>query len=478
MATRFGRRALLKGLAGGAALLAARPARAAVPDLRTLASALRRLPADAALDHAARALAAGAAREDVLGAVFLAGVEDIRPLPVGHVLHTVMMVESVCVLAEGADATTSALAALWALDDFKNGQAQDERRGDWQLGPAPRPLSRPEVELRRALERFDPDQAERAIVGLAAEAGTARCFEALWPFAARSLRDAGHRIIHAAQLDRAVRRFGVDCALPALRSVTIGLATDAEGDHTAAWTRARELAARLPTGWRDGRASTDASLDLLRSLRGRTPFESQDLVLDAYRSGLGPQSVWDGLRLYAAELMLLRPARRSVFPVHTLTEMEALGHVFARANDEATLRLVALQAGAWLATVRDAVVRNNGAYDAGPGIDGPIERMPAGRIAEAIDSRLPVRARAALAGDPAATATYVRRLRDDLVPRADQNHQYKLVAAVIEESRRVDPRLRAQVLSTALDYVPAASEPVTDVHRRSRSALERAGSGH
>ena len=80
--TRIGRRALLKGLAGGVALLAA-PARAAAPDLRTLASAFRRLPTDAALDHAARALAAGATAEDVLGAVFLAGVEDIRPLPVG-----------------------------------------------------------------------------------------------------------------------------------------------------------------------------------------------------------------------------------------------------------------------------------------------------------------------------------------------------------------------------------------------------------
>lgn len=474
MPTRIGRRAILKGLAGGVALLAA-PARAAAPDLRTLADAFRRLPAEAALDHAARALAAGATAGDVLGGVFLAGVEDIRPLPVGFVLHTVMMVESVCVLVEDADAPTGALAALWALDDFKDGQARDERRGDWQLGPAPRPLPGPEAELRRALERFDPDQAERAVVGLAAEAGTARCFEALWPYAARSLRDAGHRIIHAAQLDRAVRRFGEPCALPALRSLAIGLATDAEGDHTAACARARELSGRLPAGWRQGRASTDASLELLRSLRGRTPFESQDVVLDAYRSGLGPQPVWDGLRLYAAELMLLRPARRSVFPVHTLTEMESLGHAFDRAREEATQRLVALQAGAWLATVRDAVVRNNGAYDAGPGIDAPLDRMPAGTIADAVESRQPARARAALGGEPAAAAAYVRRLRDDLVPRADQNHQYKLVAAVIEESRRVDARLRAQVLSTALDYVPAASEPVTDVHRRSRSALERAG---
>jgi hypothetical protein len=385
-----------------------------------------------------------------------------------------MMVESVCVLTDGADRATSALAALWALGDFKDGQAQDERRGDWQMGPAPRPLPRAAVELRTALEAFDPERAERAIVGLAAQAGAAECFEALWPFAARSLRDAGHRIIHAAQADRAVRRFGDGCALPALRSVALGLATDSDGDHTAAYARSRALAARLPDGWERGRASVDASVDLLRALRGRTPEASQDLVLDAYRSGLGPQSVWDGLRLYAAELMLLRPARRSVFPVHTLTEMEALGHVFGRAREEATRRIVALQAGAWLATVRDAVVRNNGAYDAGPWIDAPADVAAAGALGDAVDSRRPDRVRAALTDEAAASAC-VLRLRDDLIPRADQNHQYKLLGAVIEESRRVDARLRAQVLSTAVDYVPAASEPTTDAHRRSRTALERAG---
>jgi hypothetical protein len=473
MSTRLGRRAVLQGLASGAALLAIRPA-AAARDLRGLAASFRRLQTDDALDEAARALASGASHQDVLGAVFLAGLEDIRPLPVGNVLHTVMMVESVCVVIEGADAATSALAALWALGDFKDGQAQDERRGDWQLGPVPRPLPRPHGELRRALEAFDPERAERAVVGLAAEAGAARCFEVLWPYAARSLRDAGHRVIHAAQADRAVRRFGDACALPALRSVALGLATDADGDHTAAYARSCALAERLPAGWEAGRASTGASLELLRGLRGRTPEASQDLVLDAYRSGLGPQSVWDGLRLYAAELMLLRPARRSVFPVHTLTEMEALGHVCARAREEGTRRIVALQAGAWLATVRDAVVRNNGAYDAGPGIDAASDGATKAAIGDAVDSRRPDRVRAALT-DEAAASAYVRRLRDDLVPRADQNHQYKLVGAVIEEARRVDPRLRAQVLSTAVDYVPAAAEPATDVHRRSRSALLRAG---
>jgi hypothetical protein len=469
---RIGRRAILKGLAGGAALLAVRPA-AAARDLRTLAAAFRRLPTDQALDHAAGAFAAGATREDVFGAVFLAGVEDIRPLPVGHILHTVMMVESALVVTEGADRATAALAALWALDDFKNGQAQDERRGDWQLGPAPLPLPSAPVELRTAFERFDPERAERAVVGLLAQAGATACFEALWPFAARSLRDAGHRIIHAAQLERAVRRFGDACALPALRSIAIGLATDSEGDHTAAYARSRDLAARLPDGWLAERGSTEKSVELLRSLRGRTPFESQDLVLDAYRSGLGPQVVWDGLRLYAAELMLLRPARRAVFPVHTLTEMESLGHAFARAREEPTRRLIALQAGAWLATVRDAVVRNNGAFGTEPGLDAP--HGPAPALADAIDGRSPLRARDALDADPLAPAAYLRRLRDDLIPRADQNHQYKLVGAVIEESRRVDPRLRASVLSTALDYVPATSEPATDVHRRSRAALERAG---
>jgi hypothetical protein len=409
--------------------------------------------------------------------VFQAGIEDIRPQPVGNVLHTVMMIESALVVTEGASPRETWLAALWALDDFKTGQQQDERRGDWQLGPAPEArltAAAARRELALGLDRFEPDRAEAAVVAHLRHAGAEACFQALWPYAARSLRDAGHRIIHAAQVDRAVRRLGPGLAESGLRSLVLGLANDADGPHTAAFTRSRALASRLPAGWLGAREAPERSLEVLRALRGRSAPECQDTVLEAYRSGLGPATVWDGLRLYAAELMLLRPARRDVFPVHTLTEMEALGHAFDRAPDEATRRLIALQAGAWIATVRDAVVRNNGAYADGPGIDANTGGA-ARDLTEAVDARSPMQVARALQENPGGEGPYLARLRGDLVARADQNHQYKLVGAAIEESRRVNPRWRARVLATAVDYVPAAAEPTTEVHARSLAALKRAG---
>lgn len=483
MPARVARRAFVVrlGVASSALMLPGRGASAAfsldpsAPD--SLAGAFRRVSPDEALDLAARAIARGATREAIFGAIFSAGVADIRPRPVGNVLHSVMMVESALVVTHGAGPRDTWLAALWTLDDFKNGQQRDAHRGDWELGPAPASTldaAAARRELTEALESYTPDRAERAVVALMARAGGEACFELLWPYAARSLRDAGHRIIYAAQVERAVRRLGPRFSEAALRSLVLGLAGDGDGDHTAAFARSRGLASQLPAAWLAGAEAPEKSREVLRALRGRSPVASQDAVLEAFRSGLGPQTVWDGLRLYAAELMLLRPARRNVFPVHTLTEMEAFGHAFARSRGEPARRLLTLQAGAWLASVRDVVVRNNGAYAEGPGIDAPVE-VVASQIGEAVESRSPARVSAALELDPARQSAYLARLRGDLIPRADQNHQYKLAAAVIEEARRIHPRWRARVLATAVDYLPAATEATTNVHTRSLAALKRAG---
>jgi hypothetical protein len=484
MTARIGRRALLAqlGLGGAGAWLGSRAtpslglSAADRPALDSLADTFRRTPRDRVLDAAAQAIASGATREVVFGGVFLAGLHDIRPQPVGNALHSVMMVESALVLTDGAAAREAWLAALWTLDDFKDGQGRDAGRADWELGPAPASrLGKTEAlrELEQGLEAFAPERAERAVVALLAHAGAEACFQAVWPYAARSLRDAGHRILHAAQVERAVRRLGPGAAEAGLRSLVLGLARDADGPHTAAFARSRGMAVTLPASWLAGAEAPERSLDVLRALRGRTPEACQDAVRDAFRAGWGPQTVWDGLRLYAAELMLLRPDRRNLFPVHTLTEMESLGHVFSRARDDRARRLIALQAGAWVATVRDAVVRNNGAYAEGPGIDAPAGGTQE-TLAEAVDARAPARVWAALERAPDEQA-YLARLRSDLVPRADQNHQYKLAAAVIEESRRVHPRWRARILATAVDYLPAASEPPSEVHSRSLAALRRAG---
>src|SRR5260221_11982389 len=137
MNPRIDRRTLLVGVGVGAAsgILGARARAASTADVAALSKRFRETPRDAVLDVAAKAIAAGADRATVLGAIFLAGVEDIRPHPIGNFLHNVMTIESMLVLTEDAPAVGGWLPELWGHGDSKAAQADNTPPGDWGLQP-------------------------------------------------------------------------------------------------------------------------------------------------------------------------------------------------------------------------------------------------------------------------------------------------------------------------------------------------------
>ena len=80
----------------------ARPEPTISTDAAELADRFRSTPRERVFDVATAAIDGGAGHEILLGAVFLAGVHDITPNPVGGMLHCVMMVESSFRLGDGA----------------------------------------------------------------------------------------------------------------------------------------------------------------------------------------------------------------------------------------------------------------------------------------------------------------------------------------------------------------------------------------
>ncbi len=444
---------------------------------------------------ASKWIASGADRTQLLGAAFLAGVREVRPDPVGNALHCVMAIESAFLVTDHVGPELLWPIVLWALDDFKASQALDAARRDWRLDAPPKARGSREdaqSDLEAALEQFDPERTDRALVSLLAHGDENRVLESLWPFATRSLRDAGHRILHAAQCDRTLRRIdgpGLHVSQAVLRSVAFGLANDSAGDHTQSFDAARELASELPSTWLAGVHAPEKSAEVLAALRGKSPAACQRVVIDAFSAGLGPSAVWDGLRLYASELMLLRATRGNLFPVHTVTEMESFGHVWQRTRSERTLRLVVLQAAAWLASVRDAVVRNNGPYAAGPGIDTlaqEIESAEQSGTSSAAESTQAVLERALTTRDPWAAGSllarvpeqvphYVAQLCLGLARSASEHHQIKYLGSILAESARVDPVWRAHILVPGLDYLPSARGAASPLYERSLHALRNAG---
>ena len=453
--------------------------------LADLAERIRRPPRAEVFDVAAAAIRAGAGHDALLGAAFLAGVHDVRPRGVGGKLHCVMMVESAFQLIATQQTEDAWLAALWAIDDFKRSQERDrEEEGDWVLPPRPDVSFAAAEPARRefvaAMDTWDAERADRAITGLLPHIDHDSLFELLWPYAARCYVDIGHKIIFCAQVERALRRIGWHHAEPALRSLVAGLLYVSDSispSELQVFARSRALARKFPAGWLTGKEDPSQSVTLLQGLRDSSPAQAQDLVVAALRDGLGPATVWDGLRLYASELFHRRPlsAARRHGPVHGVTEVNAFGHMFRTTASEATQRLAILQAAGWLPLMRRDLVRFFGEMrstrlDAlGAGIDAA---PPS--IAEAFEQPSPQGAFIRLERQPERSMAFVAQMRHHLIRKAFQSHQYKYVAAVEEESALIHPRFRPHILAPAVTYVPVPSDPETEVFERSQHALEKA----
>ena len=354
------------------------------PGLDELAAQLGAVSREQAFDVAVRAIEAGATPQDLLGAVLVAGVHDIRPRHLGGKLHALMMVESAFQLAADAPRDDAWLLALWNLDDLKVSQELDRDDGDWTMPPRPDVANLGAAEAAReldlAMEAWDDERADRAITGLVEHHAHDALLDRVWPWACRNFINLGHSVIYAAQLERCLRRIGAKHTEPVLRSIVHALlfrANDGVGDgmELDGFDRARELAVGFPDDWRDGREEAVGSTVVLGDLRHASTQEAHERVLEALRDGVGPRTIWDGLRLLGAEVMLERPRskksrdRTALLSVHATTITEAFAYVFRTTRREETQRLALLQAAAWVTRLRDRLGDIVGLELKGAGID-------------------------------------------------------------------------------------------------------------
>jgi hypothetical protein len=486
------RREALARMAGAAGLLTlpASPARAGTRaptarahDLDALADRLRATPRAETFTLASELIRAGVDIPTLLGAIFLCGVREIRPRPHG-ILHSVMMVGSSFQFADAASPTEAWLAVLWNLDDLKHSMEEDRSEdGDWSLPPRRQGRAQsPDAarnELVAAMEAWDAGRADRALTAFLPYCDRTELFEVLWPFLARCYAFIGHKIIYAMQVERVLGRIGWRYAEPALRSLVMASLV---GRDVAAFDRSRDRARSFPAGWERGREDPAQSAALLRTLRTANPPEAQELVAHAFRDGLGPQTVWDALRLFGSEVFLKRrgrtadTGRQALLPVHALTVVNALGHAARSARLDATRRILVLQAAGWLAAMRDDLAGLADFSMAGSGIEALGDAAdPGPALRPLLDEASPARLRAYLDAAPAERERYSAHLRHALVRTGQEHHQHKYAAAMQEESRLVHPRWTSRILAPAVDYIAHPKDPETEVYRRAVKAMRDAG---
>ncbi|OJW21645.1 MAG: hypothetical protein BGO49_09810 [Planctomycetales bacterium 71-10] len=453
------------------------------PEIEPVVRWIEETPREAAFEKAVAELKGGLSYRHLLAGLFLAGVRNIQPRPVGFKFHAVMVINSAHYLGQSAPASERLLPLFWALDNFKNSQARDVAEGDWALGPVDEPKvpppSRAKADFVRAMEAWDVEGADAAIAGLCRSAGAAETMEPLWRMAVRDQRDIGHKAIFAAQSWRTLQAIGWEHAEPVLRCLAYALLDHGSDRPTPVGPYEANLAnaAKIGPDWQAGRPDPAATVALLATLREATPEAASAEVVKLLAAGVAPGSIWDAVLLFSSELMMRNPG---IIALHATTSANALHFIFGASGDDATRKLALLQAVGWQPLYRerikspDAVVIDAIPEDADvpPGPEA-VERL--------FDAAGRDRARAA-----AETVAYLAKggsigplfdLGAKLIFRkGTDSHDYKYGAAIWEESLVVtDPKWRPRLAAAAMYNLPSARKPDSPLMQRAREAVAAVG---
>ena len=469
-------------LAGSGALLALPPVLGAEVPRRLddgplpLVKLIEETPREKLVEEVASRVKAGAPYGAVLAALMTAAVRNVRPRPsVGFKFHAVMAVYSCHQAALGSADRDRWLPLFWCLDHFKSAQADEKKTSAWTMGavdesavPAPHKARDLFVE---AMEGWDEGKADVAAAALARHGTAHEAFELFARHAPRDFRSIGHKNIFAAGAFRLLDVVGWAHAEPILRSLAHALLApenaETGGPADRAWPKNRELAKGLPASWRSGKADDAATLDFLKALRSDSDGELSAGAAGLLSRGVGPQSIWDALFVFAGELLMRRP---NILSLHAETTYNALRHLYDTTSDDETRRLALLQACSFAANFRgdlknardlrlDELEAAEAADPAAVFADVPKDRIGAARKALGYLGK----------GDAASLIDEARRLT---VLKGNDAHDYKFSSAALEDYARISPAWRNRFLASSVFWLKGAGSNDNGLLSRVKSALQ------
>jgi hypothetical protein len=452
------------------------------PEIEPVVRLIEETPRERILEVAIIELKKGLSYQNLLAGLFLAGIRNVKPRPVGFKFHAVLVINSAHVLGQTSAVSQRLLPLLWALDHFKSSQAQDVKEGDWVLEPVdecrlPKTHNARE-EFVRAMEVWDAEAADAAIAALCRSAGAAATMEPVWRMAVRDQRNIGHKSIFAAQSWRTLQTIGWVHAEPVLRSLVFGM-LDLQGD-----TRPRpvgpfetnlENAAKIREDWQIGKDDAAATRSLLQVIRQATPEAASAEVVRLLNRGISPGSIWDAAILSASELLMHNPG---ILALHATTSTNALHYIFNASGDDTTRRLALLQAVGWQPLFRGRTKLTDSA-----GIDS-LKASPDVSIAGGDDAVAEIFATVSDDKKKAAAKAlaYLGRggsrdlifdaARRMIFHKGTDSHDYKYGAALWEECVwSTEPKWRDPLVAAAMSNFPGSKTPDSPLMVRARDTL-------
>lgn len=457
------------------------------PDIEPLVRLLEETPREKVIETFAAKIRSGTGYREVLAALLLAGVRNIQPRPsVGFKFHAVLVVNSAHLASQAAPATDRWLPIFWALDNFKSSQAKDVQEGDWTMAavneskvPSP---SEARKAFRTAMDAWDVEAADVAVVGLCRSVGATEVFDLLAHYGCRDYRSIGHKAIFVANSWRALQCIGWRYAEPVLRSLTYamlnhhGEANPATSNLTpdAAWRVTQLQVPKIGETWNRGRLDSGATLAHLDALRTATPEQAVTATAQLIAEGIALQSISDALYLSAAETLM---QQRGIIALHSVTTTNAMQFAYRTAFSPSTRLELLLQNAAFIPHFRQSMksrgkvgtARIDSDRDAaGTDSPGDLESIFAtisqnrGEASQKILSFLNSGGRA---------DSLINSARRLVFLKGNDSHDYKFSSAVLEDYFAVSPEFRNDYLAASAHMLPGSGDRDNGLVKQVKQAL-------
>ena len=460
-----------------------------LPEIGALHRLLEETPHERVATELAALIRDGLDHRRTLVALAVATSRRVQPFPhVGFKYHTVLALQSVHLTALNLPHEERWLPVFWALDYFKRAQEQERRQSGWTMGPQPEPVAGTAQAARKslidALDRWDLEAVDPAILDFARLATPEQLSELLFRYSTRDLREiARHKAIAVQNVHRLLPIVGPEYAPPVLRSLAAALQNhgndpnpatrDLPSDRT--WREFQAMLGEIPKTWKQGRRDDTARNELLGTLREVSELDAGRAVVDLLKHGVSTDSIWEGLFATAAELVLRLP---TVVPVHAQTSANAFHYVFRHARAEETQLLALLQSAAFMPGFRRRV-RN-----ARPNlrVDELEPLAVSGDGAEALRDAFSELPHARTSGARKAlhylqhggsADTFVASARRQLARNGRQSHDYKFTEAALENHREMAPTAwRDRILSASMAYFTGSATAPSPVSQEALQLLK------
>jgi len=445
------------------------------PAVAVLLSLLEDSPRERIPRELARLIRGGLRYGDLLSALALAAVRNVQPYPdVGYKYHSVMMLRSMHLTTQHLSSSDKWLPIAWAADYFKETQAQERDSDGWRMPTrAAAPVGSAQAARQAlivALDNWDRDAADAAILNYTQAARPEEIFSLLFRYGARDLRAIGHKAIAVSNAHCLIELLGGAQAGPILRSTVAALQNSDRDPNPAShdlppdqpWRQNLQRLHEIPRNWKQGRNDPGARSELHAALYRVSEHESGTVVMALLRRGISPEAIWQVLFDTAAELLMHEPG---ILPLHAQTSANALYYAYRVCADEQTQQLSLLQCAAFIAMFRKLV------NSAQPDISLealqplPLESTAVGAIdeifAEVSAGRRLHAARKSLSylqtgGDAEAL---IAQVRHHLVYNADEPHDYKFSEAVFDSyAQLANSEWRYRFLCAGMAYFKAPAK--------------------